>query len=243
MRLRQLFVVAVGLVVMAVTAQLGRWQLSRAAQKKAIDHAMVTHAELPVLDGSLLADRLSPERRHELRYRRIVLQGQWLPQATVFLDNRTMNHEAGFYVVTPLQLAGHDDAVVAVVRGWAARDFYDPRKLPDIASPAGEVQVEGRILVHAPEAFALSEQADGPIRQNLELADYAVETGLPLADVLVQQTGAPSDGLQRDWPQIAVGVERHYGYAVQWFGMCLVVAFLLVWFQWVKPRWRSREQG
>ena len=32
--------------------------------------------------------------------------------------------------------------------------------------------------------------------------------------------------LERDWPVVIVGPERHYGYAVQWFGIAL--AFLVV---------------
>ena len=240
-RVRRVFVLVVALVVIVVTAQLGRWQLSRAAQKKAMERAMSVHAELPVLDGAVLRDALTPQRRAELLYRHISVRGHWLPAQTVFLDNRTMDHEAGFYVLTPLRLAGSDRAVV-VVRGWAARDFYDPRRLPEFETPDGEVEVEGRLLQEAPRIFALSEQADGPIRQNLHLDAFAAETGLPLAGMLVQQLGPPSEGLQRDWPQVTVDVERNYGYAVQWFGMSLLTVFLLLWFQWIRPYLRARER-
>jgi surfeit locus 1 family protein len=78
------------------------------------------------------------------------------------------------------------------------------------------------------------------IRQNLDLARFREETGLPLAGLSIQQAGAASDGLARDWPQINAGVDKHYGYAFQWFGLCALMAILYVWFQIVRrPQARS----
>jgi len=59
---------------------------------------------------------------------------------------------------------------------------------------------------------------------------------LALASYIVQQTGEPSEGLQRDWPQISTGVDKHYGYAFQWFGLSALIAVLYVWFQFVRNR-------
>lgn len=73
------------------------------------------------------------------------------------------------------------------------------------------------------------------IRQNVDLQDFQAETGLPLLGISVVQTGPASDGLLREWPQPASGVDKHYGYAFQWFGLALVIAFLYVWFQIVRP--------
>lgn len=86
--------------------------------------------------------------------------------------------------------------------------------------------------------------APGPsaIRQNLELAAFRAETKLPLrTDVTLQQTGPASEGLQRDWPAPALGVEKHYGYAFQWFGLAALVVILYVWFQFIAPFRRSRR--
>ena len=66
------------------------------------------------------------------------------------------------------------------------------------------------------------------------MAAFAQETGLSLLPVSVQQVGVLADGLQRDWPQPATGVDKHYGYATQWFGLSGLIAILYVWFQIVK---------
>ena len=61
--------------------------------------------------------------------------------------------------------------------------------------------------------------------------------------VSVQQSGEglPPDGLSRDWPRIGYDTHKHYGYALQWFGLCALTAILYVWFQIIVPRRRSRS--
>jgi surfeit locus 1 family protein len=83
-------------------------------------------------------------------------------------------------------------------------------------------------------------QGASRIRQNLDLDAFRTETGLPLAEGSIVQTGAASEGLQREWPEVASGVEKHYGYAAQWFGFGGLMAILYVWFQFIAPHRRRR---
>ena len=220
---------AVALAAMALTASLGRWQLSRAAEKEALQAAIAERQRLPALDGASLAQALSDDQARELLHRAITLRGQWLADRTVFLDNRPMARQTG------------SDRVVLVQRGWAPRHQVDRSLLPPVQTPTGEVQVSGRIAAHPPRVYQLGQEQGGAIRQNLDLDAWRAETGLPLAPVLVVQTGAASDGLQRDWPEAASGVEKHYGYAFQWFGLFTLIGLLLLWFQVVRPLYRARR--
>ena len=237
---RRALVWAVALAAMALTASLGRWQLSRAAEKEALQAAIAERQRLPALDGASLAQALSDDQARELLHRAITLRGQWLADRTVFLDNRPMARQTGFSVLTPLRLTG-SDRVVLVQRGWAPRHQVDRSLLPPVQTPTGAVQVSGRIAAHPPRVYQLGQEQGGAIRQNLDLDAWRAETGLPLAPVLVVQTGAASDGLQRDWPEAASGVEKHYGYAFQWFGLCTLIGLLLLWFQVVRPLYRARR--
>lgn len=226
MNVGRIVLVVAGLAAMAVTATLGHWQWSRMIERQALDASLAqAEQQLPVGE-SALADAAA-------LHRRIVLHGDWVAQHTVFLDNRMMGQRSGFYVLTPLRLAA--GGVVLVLRGWAPRNFADRMVLPPVATPAGEVRVEGRIVDHAPAVFALGADSPGAIRQNIDLAAFGVETGLPLAPVMVQQTGAPSDGLARDWPPPASGADTNLNYAIQWFSLCGLIGFLLLWFQIVRP--------
>ena len=237
---RRALVWAVALAAMALTASLGRWQLSRAAEKEASQAAVAERQRLPALDGASLAQALSDDQARELLHRAITLRGQWLADRTVFLDNRPMARQTGFYVLTPLRLTG-SDRVVLVQRGWAPRHQVDRSLLPPVQTPTGAVQVSGRIAAHPPRVYQLGQEQGGAIRQNLDLDAWRAETGLPLAPVLVVQTGDASDGVQRDWPEAASGVEKHYGYAFQWFGLCTLIGLLLLWFQVVRPLYRARR--
>lgn len=254
-RTRQRFlfwlITLVALLVFAATMALGRWQLSRAAQKEAMQAGITAQSELPPLD---MRTFLGMEKGTDALYRTVRLRGLWLGTQTVYLDNRQMHELTGFYVMTPLALEGSNQTIL-VERGWIQRNFEERGKLTAFATPAGLVEVTGRIapppgrlldLGHAtpmaPGASAASVSGSSPIRQNLDLAEFKAETGLPLrTDVTLQETGPASGGLQREWAAPTFGVERNYGYAFQWFGLAALVAILYVWFQLIAPWRRARR--
>src|SRR5690606_12826459 len=96
----------------SLTTALGFWQLDRAAQKEALQAATQARALLPALDGAGIAGQGETQPLGALVQRSVALQGQWLPQYTVFLDNRQMHARPGFFVLTPLQLAGRPEVVL-----------------------------------------------------------------------------------------------------------------------------------
>lgn len=219
------------LLATALTFSLGLWQLSRAAEKQRQHALIVDRSAQAALDAAMLTQ--GPGLEESLIHRRIALRGQWLPEWTVFLDNRQMNAKPGFYVLTPLKLQG-STAVVMVQRGWAPRNFAQRSSLPSIQTPAGVVDVQGLVAAPPGRLYELGQVQGGPIRQNLDLAQYRVQTGLALLPITVQQAGSASEGLLRDWPAVNMGVDKHYGYAFQWFGLSGLIALLYVWFQIVR---------
>jgi surfeit locus 1 family protein len=233
-RMRRAAILLTALLAVAITCSLGFWQLRRAAAKEAWQTQMAQRAEMAVVDGAGLgqADD-SPANRAGLIHRTVRLQGEWMADKTLFLDNRQMNARVGFYVVTPLRLTG-SNAVILVQRGWAPRHFTERTRLPEVLTPAGHVVIAGRIALAPSKLYELGDSGAGPIRQNLDLAALRAQTGWPLLEVTAVQTGAPSEGLLREWPQPATGVEKHYGYAFQWFGLSALITLLYVWFQIVR---------
>jgi len=231
---RSLVVLAAAVLVAALTARLGFWQLDRAAQKVALQRSIIERTRLPVLPASALAADAAGAAAQE--HRRIALEGQWVPQGTVFLDNRQMDQRVGFFVVTPLKLP--DGSAVPVQRGWVPRDAMDRTRLPPVPTPTGSVALVGRIATHPARLFEFEASTSGAIRQNLELVPYAIEIGLKLRPVVLLQESAADDGLQRDWPLPAIDVSHHYGYAFQWFALCALVVGLYLWFQILRPRRR-----
>jgi surfeit locus 1 family protein len=237
-RRRAAIVLAATLAGVLLTSRLGLWQLDRAAQKEALEASLASRGAQPPLAQRELAFG-TPEAEAQA-YRRVHLHGRWLADRTVFLDNRQMNGNPGFYVVTPLLLAAPSDAVL-VQRGWVPRNMQDRTVLPPVKTPAGEVDVDGIVAPPPGRLFEFAHETAGTIRQNLDLAAFSAETGLMLRPLSVQQADSvppAGDGLLREWPHPAVDVQRHYGYAFQWFAMATLMAGLYVWFQLVRPRLR-----
>ena len=229
-------VLGMALLGVAVTFSLGLWQLGRAAEKTALQDARTQQAAMAALDGRSLGSAPGDTAsRAALIHRRMVLTGRWLPQHTVYLENRQMNGKPGFFVLTPLQIEG-TGAVMLVQRGWAQRAFTDRTALSPIETPAGQVEVPGHLAPWPSRLYDFGGAEQGPIRQNLDLQAFRRETALPLLEVTLLQSGAASEGLLREWPVVASGVEKHHGYAFQWFGLSGLIALLYVWFQIVQPR-------
>lgn len=224
-------ITALALLAVGITSSLGRWQLSRAAEKLALESAIEEKGRQAALDGAALSAMADPMQ--QALYRKIQLRGRWVAGKTVFLDNRQMHAKPGFYVVTPFQPEGAQAALL-VQRGWVQRNFVDRASVPPIETPSGVVEIQGRISPPPSKLYAMAGPETGIIRQNLDVAQFSAETGLALMPVSIQQTGGPGEGLERDWPRMSLGVEKNYGYAFQWFGLASLIAFLYVWFQIVR---------
>lgn len=235
LRVRSWLVTAATFAVVAGTFSLGQWQLRRAAEKEALQADIKAQVGQPMLDTRALAvmtDVLNAIHRPA------TLRGVWQAAHTVFVDNRPMAGKTGFLVMTPLALEGFSQ-VILVDRGWVQRDFNDRSHLPDIATPTGLVTVSGRIAPPPSKLYEFKGVESGRIRQNIDLHAFATETSLPLMSVSLLQTGPASEGLLRDRAAPNLGVEKHYGYAFQWFALSALAATLYVWFQILQP-YRAR---
>lgn len=243
-RSRSFYVVTLAMLLgVALTMRLGFWQLSRAAEKEQRQAEITAQMQAPVLSTPfLLAAPLNFKRLHQ----RVVLQGHWFPEHTVYLDNRPMNGRAGFWVLTPLQLDANTR--ILVQRGWLPRHQVDRTLLPDMQTPTGQVQVQGRIapppsdlmtLSAAPVQVTASSELS-QIRQNIEMQAFEAKVGGTFA-ATVLQTDQASDGLLRDWPQITAGVEKNLAYAFQWFCLAALQLILYIWFQIIQPYRHARR--
>ena len=230
------------LASVALALRLGVWQLDRAAQKIALQASLEARADEPALAGPTLARHVDEVPAQT--FRRVHLAGRWAAERTVFLDNRQMDGKVGFFVVTPLRLDDSDKAVL-VQRGWVPRHFDRRAALPTLATASGRVEVEGSVALAPSRMFEFSAAASGPIRQNIVAVSFARETGLDLLPLAVIESANGSnshDGLERHWPPPATDVQKHYGYAFQWFAIGAAIAFLYAWFRILRPRRRRRTR-
>jgi len=213
------------LVVAAIGISLGQWQLRRAAEKEAIEQRINEREKEPPL--RLEGSAASAADADALEFRQVTVRGEFLPDWTIYLDNRPYQGKPGFHVITPLKIAGSGRHIL-IVRGWIARDVADRSRIPAIATPAGVVEVRGSVRRHAGRLLQLGQPAPlkpGAIVQNLDAAQLAQASGLDIEPFIVEQTSEAGDGLVRDWPRPSLGIDRHLGYAFQWFALA-ATAFL-----------------
>ena len=263
-RLRMLLPLLAGVLVVVLTVSLGNWQLRRAQEKTELQGLLDDAAARPAVRATASAPLAIGAGEAGLRLgQRLLLEGEWLPAETILLDNRTHAGQAGYHVLTPLKLA--DGSGVAVVnRGWIAVG-PDRRAVPDVSVARGPVQLDGRLhrLEASPFTLARPDQASGDkVVQVLDLAQWARVSGLGLAlcptasglalgetaatpcvaPWVALQTSVVNDGLVRDWPLPSAGIDRHRGYAFQWYALAGLAALLTAGYAWRLIFRRPHEQ-
>lgn len=213
----------------STTLALGNWQTRRAEQKLALEAQWDAAARRA--PQRIDAQGLAALAAHLPA--RVALRGRFLHDRTVWLDNRQHEGRPGFWVLTPLQLDGAD-VVVLVNRGWAPRNNLQRSALPPVGRPDGELTIEGLALPQAPRLLELGTGAASDplpaIWQNLDYDAFERVSGLAVARLVVQQTSSLDDGLLRDWPRPDAGVDKHRGYALQWYSLAALIAALTLWF-------------
>ena len=227
------------LVLMVLTFWLGSWQSGRALEKDEVELRQTVQRDATEIELSG-----EVEDATALDGRRLVVRGEFLPEATVYWDNRFVGKVAGMAVITPLRIAG-GRAVILVDRGILIPG-PDRTRLPNVATPALPVQIRGRAYLAPRRTLELAENADeGKLWQNLTPEKFSARAGLKVLAVILRQAddGAAADGLKRavDLPAgVAAGMTaaKHRGYAFQWYSLSALVAVLFAFFtffQYDKP--------
>jgi len=227
--------------VLMVTLAAGRWQLNRAAYKVDLQHRIEAAVSAPPVRVQP-ADAVDVQ---SLPWRPIEAVGRFDASRVVLLDNRLRDGVAGYEVLTPFVLSGSSRALL-VNRGWVAAPARRDQR-PSVVPPAGEVRLLGMATVPSARFMELRADTDESGRwQNWTIERARERWGLDLLPVAMLQTGeavaleaGPGDrvdrvgGVDRDdklarvWPRPDVGIDKHRGYALQWFSFALVA--IVVW--------------
>lgn len=211
------------LVCLPILLRLGFWQLDRAefkAQLLADLSSAESRPAISLLDVARL-ETLPPNTK-------VTLRGEYLAGRSALLDNRYYQGRPGFNVISLFKLAG-SEKLLLVNRGWVALGKYR-YPLPDIAVPTGVVVLQGQIRPVPTDIVVLEKERfeQWPeLVQNVDLEQLSRLGGQSISTVWILLLTDSDATLLQDWPVTIVGPQRHYGYAVQWFG--LAIALIVVW--------------
>jgi len=204
-----------------VTVSLGNWQARRAGEKLELARALDEAGR-----GAVLSVPSAPVGAASFEHHRVSVRGRFVARAILFLDNQVLHGVAGYRVLTPMNVEGSGMHVL-IDRGWIAAG--DRSRLPGVPTPEDVQIVEGIVAVPGGRFIELApDPGAGSLRQNLVLEREERRLGLPLQPFVVEQTSEAKDGLDRTRTRPDSGVERHRGYALQWYLLALLAAVLYV---------------
>ena len=212
------------LVLMAVFARLGIWQLSRLEQRRASNEAylaQISQSPLALSDAFLTVD---PE---ELVDRTGVAQGRYDHAKQIVLTQQSWLGRPGAHLVTPLVLADGETAVL-VDRGWIPAADVETGDLSRFDEP-GSLSLEGVVQPSQTLSGGRQSEVDGPRQQWYRIDVEAIQRQMPyrLLPFFLLQT--PPEGVQDVLPyrvaaEIDLSEGPHLGYAIQWFLFAAVLA-------------------
>ena len=221
MRFRFFIPAALIIATLALLISLGFWQLDRADEKRAIEDqiASANSGDVEIV--------VSTEFLKEKEYYHVRLQGSYIDDKQFIYDNQIVDQISGYYVLTPLVLKG-DSKAVLINRGfipWNGR--RDKLADIDIAGKLTEVKVQISKPVKRMELEASELTGDFPVLiQALDLDEMSTIASLDFASVIGLLSPESDNGFVRQWEPYTGSIERHIGYAIQWFLMALVLAFI-----------------
>ena len=212
---RLLFILAVLLLL-----SLSVWQLKRGWDKAAILHQVAAESQ----DYQLLAQ--IPTDFNRLEYRSVQIQGTWLKDEVFLLDNRIYHQQPGYEVLNVFRLMSGQ--LLLVNRGWVS-------KKPSLALRSVINNTPTGILYRPIKGYSIGESLETntgwpKVSLYMDLPAFSQALGKPLLPlVLVLEANQP-DSFTRIWQPVVVTPARHYAYALQWFGLAIVLlVFGFIW--------------
>ncbi len=213
------------ILLLPLLVWLGFWQLERAEEKTAILDELAERRALPALEASQLNASPLESDEPSWRHRQVRLLGRYHPTLQWLLDNRIHDGRPGYEVLTAFELEAGQGWIL-VNRGWLPAPL-ERSQLPELPVPAGQVQLLGHLDQVATPGLRLSEpprESGWPRRvQVLELAALQADAALPLLPWQVRLEAEQPGSLVPRPVQVPAGPAMHQGYAVQWFGLALVL--------------------
>lgn len=207
--------IVVTLIAVSIFTYLSVWQMGRSEERKQLRHEIVQRSSQAVSDFVPADIDLETDQ-----YKRYRLQGEFLNQHQLLLDNVVRNGEPGYEVITPFRLP--DKSLVLVNRGWITAG-RDRRVLPDVKVMPGEQQIIVMLVKPRSAPVVGAEPVESGIRWNyLDVAYYREASGLKVPGYILLLSADSGTGYEREWPEIADKSGMHIGYAIQWGAFALI---------------------
>ena len=197
---------------------LGSWQVVRGLEKEGIVNQHYENKSLPVISEK----EMNSLNFENLVYRTVNLEGEYRPESYI-LDNRLYRQEAGYEVFTAFETS--EKNLYLINRGWVAKENFNYEE--NINFNKGVVIIQGVLSPFKRFGLNLINQKydDGwpKLVQQVDLKATRSDLGADVSNSVVQLSASSIGALEPIWKPVELKPSRHYGYALQWFGLALVL--------------------
>lgn len=217
------FATIITLVAVFTMCALGFWQIQR-AQEKTVRLAQIEKRQSsdPLSLEALLS---MPNDLRDLPFNAF---GALNTEKYFLLDNRLESGKVGYHVLAPLVT---NQGVLLVNFGWVAatrrRDV-----LPEIDLPSMQLRVNGKSQIPFRNPMVSETAQVGEpwpmVIQAVDLDKLSKFSGKSLLPIVMQLDSDHSDGFVRNWKAVVMAPEKHYAYALQWFGLAVACIFIYI---------------
>ncbi|MBA5250002.1 MAG: SURF1 family protein [Gammaproteobacteria bacterium] len=202
---------------------LGFWQLDRADEKRMIEHKIAVALSSPAQYISDVTELLSKE------HYQVLLKGHYDNNTQFIYDNQIINSTAGYYILTPFILK--NKTAILVNRGFVP--WYGNRaKLANIKINNRTTTIKVK-LITPKQRIKLKQKnisTTFPILiQSLNIEQLSQLSGYQIVPMLAQLDVHDDNGFYRKWKPFYGSIDKHLGYAMQWFLMGLVLSFIAIY--------------
>lgn len=245
-----------GFGLASLTFSLGQWQTGRAQQKLDLHQRQVA-----ALNAEPLSFKEMNVDLDALSFRKVLLNGQYEPNALIYIDNRQVNGRPAVQVIQGFKPEG-TSFLIPVDRGLLLRDPQNPRQAP-LMPPSSETSILlkatllpkfaqsaelwGFRMGQAKDAIHKSTSDGYSVWSNFNAEEFRQLTGQAVANYVLttQPFEEPNgvtvkDGFYLTAVKLPEQVAKHKGYAFQWYAMTTVLILLTLFFTYREFSARTR---
>ena len=195
---------------------LGSWQVMRGLEKKDIVSQHYENKSLPVISENEMASLNS----ENLIYRTVNLEGEYQSESYI-LDNRLYRQEAGYEIFTAFETS--EKNLFLINRGWVSKEDYEN----GTEEAEGKVTIQGVLSPFKRFGLNLVDQIylDGwpKLVQQVDYETTKNDIGNSMNESVIQLSAASAGAFEPIWKPVDLKPSRHFGYALQWYGLALVL--------------------
>jgi surfeit locus 1 family protein len=212
----------IGIFLVLQFASLSVWQISRALEKREMQKSFKSESTFtPWKSGTKVTS-----------FQNLSVEGIYDSEHQIILDNIIINNRFGYYILSPLDI-GNNEPLLLINRGWVEKtntNFQYER----LDLEKEKINVNGRAgsLPKAGKKVNYELNTDTNWPQHMvypTLKDISNALNRKVQPFVLLLDHKESNGFLRHWVPSEFGPGKHFGYALQWFSMSVVLAGLLIW--------------